>query len=315
MSPSWTPNPKSKNQEYTSLISFAAPLNPTSRGLVLTSTDWLREAHNALSPPSAISLDGLGLEKGTEDVSWLLFFALFCCILFGIFGFSFCFLVPLHLAFFFRTTRLTNPPTGIPLCSIPPHHGHVIWTGRAQRVCCSAWWMETWRGVVRKSERGNWESDRYLSWRCSESSILLSCYPYHSTFFLLIVYSFIHSYITSPFYTRRICTRQASLCDHNPSLPFISIPNAPSLAFSFWFTFCLLYFPFLSQSQVQNKLTNSFNPPFLKQLEFSLLALHNDPIPSLHMQLAEFQQIGEYISDFLFSVVCQSDHLSISCLS
>jgi ubiquitin carboxyl-terminal hydrolase L5 len=68
-SPPWTPNPKSKNQEYTSLMSFAAPLDPTSRGLVLTSADWLREAHNALSPPSAISLDGLGLEKGTEDVS------------------------------------------------------------------------------------------------------------------------------------------------------------------------------------------------------------------------------------------------------
>jgi hypothetical protein len=50
-------------------MSFAAPLDPTSRGLVITSADWLREAHNALSPPSAISLDGLGLERGTEDVS------------------------------------------------------------------------------------------------------------------------------------------------------------------------------------------------------------------------------------------------------
>ena len=108
----------------------------------------------------------------------------------------------------FRTTWLTFPPTGIPLCSIPPHRRRVIRTGWAQRVCCSAWWMETqciWRGVVRKSERGDWELDWYLSWRCSESSILFSCSLYHSTFFLLIVYSFMHSYITSPFYTRCIC--------------------------------------------------------------------------------------------------------------
>lgn len=60
---------KTKTEEYNALMSFAAPLDPTSRGLVITSADWLREAHNALSPPSAISLDGLGLERGTEDVS------------------------------------------------------------------------------------------------------------------------------------------------------------------------------------------------------------------------------------------------------
>jgi len=36
--------------------------------MVITSADWLREAHNSLSPPSAISLDGLiDREKGTED--------------------------------------------------------------------------------------------------------------------------------------------------------------------------------------------------------------------------------------------------------
>ena len=35
--------------------------------MAITSSDWLREAHNALSPPSAISLDGLGLPKTTED--------------------------------------------------------------------------------------------------------------------------------------------------------------------------------------------------------------------------------------------------------
>jgi len=59
---------KNKSEEYNALMSFAGPLDPTSRGLVITSADWLREAHNALSPPSAISLDGLGLEKTTEEV-------------------------------------------------------------------------------------------------------------------------------------------------------------------------------------------------------------------------------------------------------
>jgi ubiquitin carboxyl-terminal hydrolase L5 len=42
-------------------------MDAQTRGLVITSADWLREAHNALSPPSAISLDGLGLPKTTED--------------------------------------------------------------------------------------------------------------------------------------------------------------------------------------------------------------------------------------------------------
>lgn len=35
--------------------------------MVVTSADWLREAHNALTPPSAISLDGLGLPKSNEE--------------------------------------------------------------------------------------------------------------------------------------------------------------------------------------------------------------------------------------------------------
>jgi len=35
--------------------------------MAVTSADWLREAHNTLSPPSSISLDGLGLPKKTED--------------------------------------------------------------------------------------------------------------------------------------------------------------------------------------------------------------------------------------------------------
>jgi ubiquitin carboxyl-terminal hydrolase L5 len=42
-------------------------MDPQTRGMVITSADWLREAHNSLSPPSAISLDGLGLPKAAED--------------------------------------------------------------------------------------------------------------------------------------------------------------------------------------------------------------------------------------------------------
>jgi len=49
------------------LNSFTTGMDPQTRGFVITSADWLREAHNALSPPSAISLDGLGLSKKTED--------------------------------------------------------------------------------------------------------------------------------------------------------------------------------------------------------------------------------------------------------
>ncbi|KAI0288115.1 ubiquitin-specific protease [Russula brevipes] len=49
------------------LLSFTAAMDPQTRGLAVTSADWLRAAHNALSPPSAISLDGLELPKTTED--------------------------------------------------------------------------------------------------------------------------------------------------------------------------------------------------------------------------------------------------------
>ncbi|KAJ6593630.1 ubiquitin carboxyl-terminal hydrolase [Mycena capillaripes] len=49
------------------LNSFTAGMDPQTRGMVITSADWLREAHNSLSPPSAISLDGLGLPKTSED--------------------------------------------------------------------------------------------------------------------------------------------------------------------------------------------------------------------------------------------------------
>ncbi|KIK68932.1 hypothetical protein GYMLUDRAFT_34944 [Collybiopsis luxurians FD-317 M1] len=51
----------------TELMEFTSGMDPQTRGLVITSADWLREAHNSLSPPSAISLDGLGLPKQTED--------------------------------------------------------------------------------------------------------------------------------------------------------------------------------------------------------------------------------------------------------
>lgn len=53
--------------QLSELMQFTAGMDPQTRGLVVTSADWLREIHNALSPPSAFSLDGLGLSKKTED--------------------------------------------------------------------------------------------------------------------------------------------------------------------------------------------------------------------------------------------------------
>lgn len=54
--------------QLTDLINFTNGMDAQTRGLVITSADWLREAHNSLSPPSAISLDGLGLpRKPAED--------------------------------------------------------------------------------------------------------------------------------------------------------------------------------------------------------------------------------------------------------
>ncbi|KAI0633291.1 ubiquitin-specific protease [Trametes polyzona] len=49
------------------LLSFTAGMDPQTSGMAITSSDWLREAHNALSPPSAISLEGLDLPKTSED--------------------------------------------------------------------------------------------------------------------------------------------------------------------------------------------------------------------------------------------------------
>jgi ubiquitin carboxyl-terminal hydrolase L5 len=49
------------------MLSFSEGMDPQTRGMVVTSADWLREAHNALSPPSAISLEGLGLPREKEE--------------------------------------------------------------------------------------------------------------------------------------------------------------------------------------------------------------------------------------------------------
>ena len=53
--------------ELQELFSFTAGMDAQTRGLAITSADWLRAAHNALSPPSAISLDGLELPRTAED--------------------------------------------------------------------------------------------------------------------------------------------------------------------------------------------------------------------------------------------------------
>lgn len=49
------------------LLQFTTGMDPQTRGLVITSADWLREMHNSLSPPNAFSLDGLGLPRKAED--------------------------------------------------------------------------------------------------------------------------------------------------------------------------------------------------------------------------------------------------------
>lgn len=54
-------------QKLAELTDFTAGMDPQTRGMVITSAGWLREAHNSLSPPSAISMDGLGLSRTSED--------------------------------------------------------------------------------------------------------------------------------------------------------------------------------------------------------------------------------------------------------
>lgn len=49
------------------LLQFTSEMDPQTRGLVVTGSDWLREMHNSLSPPNAFSLDDLGLPKRTGD--------------------------------------------------------------------------------------------------------------------------------------------------------------------------------------------------------------------------------------------------------
>ncbi|KAF8524863.1 ubiquitin carboxyl-terminal hydrolase [Hysterangium stoloniferum] len=56
-----------KGEELGELLSFTAGMDPQTTGLAITSSTYLRAAHNSLSPPSAISLDGLGLPKTTEE--------------------------------------------------------------------------------------------------------------------------------------------------------------------------------------------------------------------------------------------------------
>ncbi|THH29859.1 hypothetical protein EUX98_g4339 [Antrodiella citrinella] len=53
--------------QLSDLISFTTGMDAQTRGMVITSSDWLREAHNILSPPSSVSLDGLELPKTSED--------------------------------------------------------------------------------------------------------------------------------------------------------------------------------------------------------------------------------------------------------
>lgn len=53
--------------QLSELLQFTQGMDPQTAGLVITSADWLREMHNSLSPPSAFSLDGLGLPRRTED--------------------------------------------------------------------------------------------------------------------------------------------------------------------------------------------------------------------------------------------------------
>lgn len=55
------------SSELTDLIAFTTGMDPQIRGTVITSSDWLREAHNALSPPSSISLEDPEAKRTAED--------------------------------------------------------------------------------------------------------------------------------------------------------------------------------------------------------------------------------------------------------
>ncbi|KAI6044661.1 hypothetical protein EDC04DRAFT_2865858 [Pisolithus marmoratus] len=55
------------DQRLEDLLNFTTGMDPQTCGMAIASADWLREAHNDLSPPSTFSLDGLGLPKKAED--------------------------------------------------------------------------------------------------------------------------------------------------------------------------------------------------------------------------------------------------------
>ncbi|CAE6438289.1 unnamed protein product [Rhizoctonia solani] len=54
-------------QELTDLISFTTGMDSQTTGLAVTSSDFLRSAHNALSPPSIISVSDGPQPKSSED--------------------------------------------------------------------------------------------------------------------------------------------------------------------------------------------------------------------------------------------------------
>lgn len=56
-----------KGPNLSEMLAFSSGMDPQTTGIVVTNADWLREAHNSLSPPSAFSLDGLGLPRRSED--------------------------------------------------------------------------------------------------------------------------------------------------------------------------------------------------------------------------------------------------------
>jgi ubiquitin carboxyl-terminal hydrolase L5 len=60
-------HPLVAGSDLAGLLEFAQALDPQTRGLALTSADWLRAAHNALSPPAVVSLEELGLKGEKED--------------------------------------------------------------------------------------------------------------------------------------------------------------------------------------------------------------------------------------------------------
>jgi ubiquitin carboxyl-terminal hydrolase L5 len=51
------------------LISFTTGMDPADRGYAVVSVDWLREAHNSLSPPTVLSLEGL-LPPGEKEEAY-----------------------------------------------------------------------------------------------------------------------------------------------------------------------------------------------------------------------------------------------------